>query len=568
MKRILITPVLLVALLLSGCGDAASPMTTPGGVTTTPGEVWAWGSNSFGKLGNGTSTTSLTPVQALSLSGVTAIAGGDEHSLALKSDGTVWAWGWNSSGQLGNGTSTNSSTPVQVLGLSGVTVISAGGYHSLAVESPGTSPTPGADPRAPAPPPTPMPTAPVAAATSMPMPPGTPRPTPRPAPPPTPLAEVVCGPSEQVRTFIAGEKDNFHPDLDTPPAAPSSGLQIRLQSLYPNEPLAGFDVEGQRNLIVAHTFSGLPGNITDAWLELHVKPSNHIYAIPATDSIALWFTGPGGAPAGNEWAAAIGPQVLPGPSLLPQWWQLSNYPSGAFFELHLSALPLPPTSVIAGMNANGLLDVVVADDSVVDHLLLTLCSSAPPPMPALTPVAVKTPVAIATPPPTPTPMPLLTTRVTAATPTPTPKATDLTLDKFANLPFHYGQQASYTILVQNQGSGTAASPITVVDVLSNGLTYISLTTPYSSDWSCSATGQTVTCIYAGPDIAPGGVLPSLIINVQIARIADFPASSDRVENCATVRYGNDVDPGNDHRCVSTVITSPGAAGGLTPVLAR
>ncbi|MBF8267518.1 MAG: hypothetical protein HW388_1026 [Dehalococcoidia bacterium] len=37
-------------------------------------------------------------------------------------------------------------------------------------------------------------------------------------------------------------------------------------------------------------------------------------------------------------------------------------------------------------------------------------------------------------------------------------------------------------------------------------------------------------------------------------------ASDQVENCATVRYDNDVGPGNDQGCVSTVVTPPGAAG--------
>jgi alpha-tubulin suppressor-like RCC1 family protein len=48
---------------------------------------------------------------------VTAIAAGDYHTIVLKSDGTVWAWGYNTSGQLGDGTTTNRTTPVQVSGL-------------------------------------------------------------------------------------------------------------------------------------------------------------------------------------------------------------------------------------------------------------------------------------------------------------------------------------------------------------------------------------------------------------------------------------------------------------------
>src|SRR3989449_446039 len=104
------------------------------------GTVWGWGYNGNGELGNGTSTFTdhPTPVQVLGLSGVTAIAGGGFHSLALKSDGTVWAWGYNADGELGNGTFTNSNAPVQVLRLSGVTAIAGGGFHSLALKSDGT----------------------------------------------------------------------------------------------------------------------------------------------------------------------------------------------------------------------------------------------------------------------------------------------------------------------------------------------------------------------------------------------------------------------------------------------
>lgn len=101
------------------------------------GTVAAWGSNGSGRLGNGdpTNADSLVPVQVSNLSGVTAIAGGNSHSLALKSDGTVWAWGSNQSGQLGNGTSgsgADSNVPVQVSGLSGVTAVDGGFYHNLA----------------------------------------------------------------------------------------------------------------------------------------------------------------------------------------------------------------------------------------------------------------------------------------------------------------------------------------------------------------------------------------------------------------------------------------------------
>ena len=102
------------------------------------GTVWAWGENSAGQLGNGSTTNSSTPVQVSGLTGVTAIAASNAHSVALLNDGTVRAWGDNSKGALGNGSDTNSSTPVQVSGLSGVSAIGAGANHSLALKSDGT----------------------------------------------------------------------------------------------------------------------------------------------------------------------------------------------------------------------------------------------------------------------------------------------------------------------------------------------------------------------------------------------------------------------------------------------
>ncbi len=80
------------------------------------GAVYAWGLNNDGQLGNGTTTNSGTLVQVKLPSGVTAtqIACGVDHSLALGSDGNVYAWGDNTYGELGNGTNTNSDVPLKV----------------------------------------------------------------------------------------------------------------------------------------------------------------------------------------------------------------------------------------------------------------------------------------------------------------------------------------------------------------------------------------------------------------------------------------------------------------------
>ena len=86
----------------------------------------------------GASTNRTTPVQVSGLTGVVAIAGGGNHSLALKSDGTVYAWGHNNRGQLGDGTTTQRYTPVLLSDLTGVVRIECGDSHSMALKSDGT----------------------------------------------------------------------------------------------------------------------------------------------------------------------------------------------------------------------------------------------------------------------------------------------------------------------------------------------------------------------------------------------------------------------------------------------
>ncbi len=107
------------------------------------GTVWAWGDNLWGQLGDGTTTNRATPAPVPGLTGVAAIAAGQAHSLALKRDGTVWVWGNNMYGQLGDGTfdfmgEGPPSVPAQVGGLAGVTAIAAGYTHSLALKADGT----------------------------------------------------------------------------------------------------------------------------------------------------------------------------------------------------------------------------------------------------------------------------------------------------------------------------------------------------------------------------------------------------------------------------------------------
>src|SRR5437870_360235 len=76
---------------------------------TAHGTVVASGDNTYGELGPsvpGNTNKSLVTVDVAGLSNIVAVAAGEFHSVALRSDGTVWTWGRNNAGQLGHITGT------------------------------------------------------------------------------------------------------------------------------------------------------------------------------------------------------------------------------------------------------------------------------------------------------------------------------------------------------------------------------------------------------------------------------------------------------------------------------
>ncbi len=118
-------------------------------VLTNDSEIFCWGEDISGQLGNGGSAVNSTsPVSVLdatgeaNLSGVVQVVAGNDYSCALLTSGQVSCWGGNSYGQLGHGEDADipSAIPVTVLDpsggstpLSNVTQIAAGDSHACAV---------------------------------------------------------------------------------------------------------------------------------------------------------------------------------------------------------------------------------------------------------------------------------------------------------------------------------------------------------------------------------------------------------------------------------------------------
>jgi len=113
------------------------------------GSLWAMGNDAYGQLGDGTYGSIFSGInlpEEIVASNVTAIAGGEYHTLFLKNDGSLWAMGDDKFGELGDGVSNtpsltgpNASTnlPEQIVA-SNVTAIAAGAYFSLFLKSDGS----------------------------------------------------------------------------------------------------------------------------------------------------------------------------------------------------------------------------------------------------------------------------------------------------------------------------------------------------------------------------------------------------------------------------------------------
>jgi alpha-tubulin suppressor-like RCC1 family protein len=108
------------------------------------GRVMAWGDNSYGKLGDGTSTARRCPVYVKGvnnigqLSDIVSIEAGNSTSFAIDANGDLYGFGLNNYGQTGdNTTTTTKSSPVKA-DISDVMLVSSGSSHTVVAKYDGT----------------------------------------------------------------------------------------------------------------------------------------------------------------------------------------------------------------------------------------------------------------------------------------------------------------------------------------------------------------------------------------------------------------------------------------------
>lgn len=99
--------------------DISCSYNTTNAITNSDGRLWSWGSNEYGQLGNNSATTGAdksSPISCVYNGSFVSLSAGYYNCYALKANGEVWSWGRNDYGELGDGARTSRSSPVSMLG--------------------------------------------------------------------------------------------------------------------------------------------------------------------------------------------------------------------------------------------------------------------------------------------------------------------------------------------------------------------------------------------------------------------------------------------------------------------
>ena len=100
--------------------------------------LWSWGQNLYGIYGSGAATSYYYPIKTVSTGSWNKLSAGGDHVMAIKKDGSLWSWGYNGSGCLGDSTNTNKYKPVNVKYLKKVSFCALGNTHSLIIDDSGS----------------------------------------------------------------------------------------------------------------------------------------------------------------------------------------------------------------------------------------------------------------------------------------------------------------------------------------------------------------------------------------------------------------------------------------------
>ena len=102
-------------------------------------DIWCWGYNGYGQVGDGTTTVRTTARlrrmagRGSSGANVSDLQCGDSHCCTLMTSGNMTCWGYNGQGQLGDGSTTNRYEPTHVSRLNNIAQISLSYRSSCAL---------------------------------------------------------------------------------------------------------------------------------------------------------------------------------------------------------------------------------------------------------------------------------------------------------------------------------------------------------------------------------------------------------------------------------------------------